>query len=117
MRGPFWVSTPENSKTDKKRSAGSPLSKPAAIGAFQPCSPVHAMWEAMEKSARARSAEPPFSAAGPLPPDSGPHERACRMPEMAPRAPRSTGKRTADIAASRRKLAVFAADQTIAASA
>ena len=49
MRGPFWVSTPENDKTDKKRSAGSSLSKPQAIQAFQPAPPVQRMWDAVKK--------------------------------------------------------------------
>jgi hypothetical protein len=46
MRGPFWVSTPENDKTDKKRNAGIAALKPAARLGFRPTAPTRPMWEA-----------------------------------------------------------------------
>ncbi len=45
MRGPFWVSTPENDKTDKKRNAEIAALKPAARLGFRPTAPVTRMWE------------------------------------------------------------------------
>jgi hypothetical protein len=63
MRGPFLVSTPENDKTDKKQAAGSPLSKPPAIKAFRPASPVDGMWDAVKNMQGADAAGGAFPVA------------------------------------------------------